>query len=264
LPDRLRVEGGLEWRHSPLRTFPVGVHLGDFLDLEGSPDLEALARGVAVPGWLRLRNCRKLIDLGEGLQVGVTSPRRNSISPWLYASLGPQSERRAPPMPGSLDLTGCERLERLPETLRATSIELAETNLKDISASCAHLLRWRGVNVPPQVILAPETYTPEQVLRERNAEVRRVLIERLGLERFIGLLRPEAIDQDTDPGGPRELLRLGVQGEREPYVALRCRCPSTGRTYLLRVPPNVITCRAAAAWLAGFDNPDDYAPLHET
>ena len=40
--------------------------------------------------------------------------------------------------------------------------------------------------------------------------------------------------------------------------------PATGRRYVLRVPPQTRTCRQAAAWIAGFDNPDDYQPLAET
>jgi hypothetical protein len=41
-------------------------------------------------------------------------------------------------------------------------------------------------------------------------------------------------------------------------------CPSTGRRYALRVPPTMRSCRQAAAWTAGFDNPDLYRPLIET
>lgn len=33
------------------------------------------------------------------------------------------------------------------------------------------------------------------------------------------------------------------------------RCPSTGRRFLLGVPNQVGSCHAAAAWLAGFDDP---------
>ena len=47
-------------------------------------------------------------------------------------------------------------------------------------------------------------------------------------------------------------------------VFLHCRCPSSGREYLLRVPPTTSKCHAAAAWLAGFDNPDNYKPVKET
>jgi hypothetical protein len=45
---------------------------------------------------------------------------------------------------------------------------------------------------------------------------------------------------------------------------MSCHCPSTGRQYIIRVPPTTPTCRHAAAWIAGFDNPDDYQPLIET
>jgi hypothetical protein len=34
--------------------------------------------------------------------------------------------------------------------------------------------------------------------------------------------------------------------------------------YALRVPPTMRSCRQAAAWMAGFDDPDDYRPLVET
>ncbi|HEX7380479.1 MAG TPA: hypothetical protein VF278_25420 [Pirellulales bacterium] len=42
------------------------------------------------------------------------------------------------------------------------------------------------------------------------------------------------------------------------------RCPSTGQQYVLRVPPNMRTCRQAIAWTAGFDDAEKYQPLLET
>jgi hypothetical protein len=33
---------------------------------------------------------------------------------------------------------------------------------------------------------------------------------------------------------------------------------------VIRVPPTLGTCRAAVAWIAGFDDEDDYKPLVET
>jgi hypothetical protein len=50
----------------------------------------------------------------------------------------------------------------------------------------------------------------------------------------------------------------------EPIVVVSVHCPSTGRQYLVRVPRDTRTGRAAVAWTAGFDNPDDYAPVEET
>jgi hypothetical protein len=34
--------------------------------------------------------------------------------------------------------------------------------------------------------------------------------------------------------------------------------------YLIRVPPDTKSCRHAAAWIVGFDNPDDYHPIVKT
>jgi len=50
----------------------------------------------------------------------------------------------------------------------------------------------------------------------------------------------------------------------EPLFLLAVQCPSTSRQYTLRVPPTMRTCHQAAAWIAGFDNADDYYPLAES
>jgi hypothetical protein len=41
-------------------------------------------------------------------------------------------------------------------------------------------------------------------------------------------------------------------------------CPSTARSYFIRVPPHVTTCHHAAAWIAGFNDPNQYEPVVET
>jgi len=64
-------------------------------------------------------------------------------------------------------------------------------------------------------------------------------------------------------GGIRRLLRIDLPGD-EPFVGLVVFDPSTARQYVLRVPPDMTSCRQAAAWVAGFDNPDDYRPVVET
>jgi hypothetical protein len=267
LPAALRVEGGLEWRRSPAVELPGDMTVGDFVDLEAAPALETLPPRLTVPSWLRLRDCRRLRDLPSGLNVGNGSNPILSFTRWGYSMVGPEPEvgRRRLLARGIIDLAGCERLTTLPEDLRATALELAGTAIRTIPATLESLnLLWRGVRVPARVVVAPESYTPEEVLQLENVEVRRVLIERLGLPRFIALLRPTVLDEDTDSGGPRQLLTFRIRGEREPYVVLSCRCPSTDRTYLLRVAPTIRTCHAAAAWMAGFDDPGAYRPVLET
>lgn len=77
----------------------------------------------------------------------------------------------------------------------------------------------------------------------------------------------EVVDSDRDAGGERRLIlvRFGSRfGMSRPHGYLHCHCPSTGRAYLLRVPPETRSCHLAAAWLAGFDDPEAYRPIVET
>jgi hypothetical protein len=90
-----------------------------------------------------------------------------------------------------------------------------------------------------------------------------VLFERFGLERFLTKANPEVLDQDLDKGGERKLLGIPMEGDKA-LVCILVLCPSTGRRYILRVPPSMKTCRQAIAWTAGFDNPDEYRLLVET
>ena len=124
-------------------------------------------------------------------------------------------------------------------------------------------IAWHRVPVTVRMLFEPHTIPVEEILGERNVEVRRVTIERLGFERFIQAAGATVVDSDRDAGGPRELVRVPLTGD-EDMVALRVHCPSTGRLFCLRVPPATPTCRAAAAWLAGFHDPNDYNPLLET
>ncbi len=71
-------------------------------------------------------------------------------------------------------------------------------------------------------------------MAEKNAEIRRTMLERMGVDVFMQSVASQVIHQDTDPGGARHLLRLKVPKE-EDMVFLSCFCPSTGRHYLMRV-----------------------------
>ena len=89
------------------------------------------------------------------------------------------------------------------------------------------------------------------------------MIERMGYLRFAEDAKAKVLDKDQDPGGQRQLLCIKLEGD-EPLVGLACFCPSTGRQYFLRVPPATKTCHEAAAWIAGFDDPQLYKPVMET
>ena len=105
---------------------------------------------------------------------------------------------------------------------------------------------WHGTRVPDHVILHPEQITPKQILTERNAEIRRVMIERYGQDRFVN----DAGAKEVSRGPDGELLRIDLE-EDEPIVALRLRCPSTSAVYIIRVPPDQNDFVAAKAWTFG-------------
>lgn len=140
----------------------------------------------------------------------------------------------------------------------------SETEIAALPAALQQTpLRWRGVPIDARIAFQPETITAAEVLAADNAELRRVLLERMGYEAFLQEAKAKLIHQDTDPGGERRLLRVPLPDD-EDLVCLAVYCPSTGRQYVLRVPPPMRTCHQAAAWIAGFDDPKLYQPIKET
>lgn len=163
----------------------------------------------------------------------------------------------------SLDISDCVNLTQLPKGLHVTHwIELAGSGITNLETGHGFVLRWRGVRVSDKIAFAGDSITGQDILNTENVELRRVLIERVGYEKFIqqvgGLIR----HRDRDVGGERQLIYIPFEDD-EPLMVLKVICPSTGHTHILRVPPYMQTCHQAAAWIAGFDNPDDYHPIIE-
>ncbi len=127
---------------------------------------------------------------------------------------------------------------------------------------------WHGVRVPGKIIEAPEQLTRGDLLKETNAEVRRVMMERLGSDRFAEMLDLVEIHRE-EYGHPEMrqtviLLRTKdpdpVAGEHIQFV--RVVCPSTGRVYHLCVPPTIEDALSGVAWTFSKAR-DDYAPAIE-
>ena len=162
-----------------------------------------------------------------------------------------------------MDISDCVNLTTLPLGLHVTHwIELAGSGITRLPKGHGFVLRWRGVQVSDRLAFEPKLMTGQDILNTENAELRRVLIERLGYERFLQQVGGVIRDADTDKGGDRQLVCVALEDD-EPLMVLRVTCPSTGHIHILRVPPDMRSCHQAAAWIAGFDNPDDYQPLIE-
>jgi hypothetical protein len=264
-------------RGSGLRAVPAGLTVGYKLVLADCQSLATLPANLRV-SVLDLRGCTALTTLPEGLEAdfldldGCTSlagwPTSGAIRLGRLSLRGCAQVDSLPPwiQPISqLDLAGCARISTLPESLEVSGwIDVAGTGITRLPAGCAGAqLRWRGVPIDQRIAFSPETITSAEVLAEDNAERRRVMLERCGYERFFREARATVRDRDKDPGGPRELLVVPLEGD-EDLVCVSVNCPSTGRRYVIRVPPGTATCRHAVAWIAGFDDPDQYRPLIET
>ena len=164
-----------------------------------------------------------------------------------------------------LDMYRCPKIANIPASLRITSrIDVAGSEVRALPPHLAHLrLRWRGVPVDERMAFRPKTLSIGEILAERNAELRRVMIERFGFDRLMSAAQANVLDKDRNAGGERQLLRVPTENDG-PIVCVSVFCQSTGRQFFLRVPPTMTCSRSAIAWTAGFDNPTEYAPLIET
>jgi hypothetical protein len=125
------------------------------------------------------------------------------------------------------------------------------------------LYAWHGTYVPEWLIEHPERITPQHIYQEANVEVRRVMLERYGFERFVADSGAQPISVDTYG----TLYRIELPDD-EPLVMVKVRNSTpepdgSFRDYTLRVPPETQTAHAAVAWSFGL-TPPEYAPSLET
>jgi len=268
LPDDLQVVARLNLTDCrELTHLPAGLRVGWL----------GVAPGTPSGGALILRRCTSLELLPDGLDVCHLDVRGcTALFGWPEGARA-RLERliargcsRLEALPSKLfvsrlDITDCVSLCRLPDGLFVVAdIEIANTGLTGLPESlCGPRLLWRGVPITPRIAFQPECITVAEILSESNTELRRVLLERFGMERFLFEADAEVLDEDRDAGGERKLLRVPMVGD-EALVCVVVLCPSTSRQYILRVPPTMRTCHQAVAWTAGFENPDDYRPVIET
>jgi hypothetical protein len=142
---------------------------------------------------------------------------------------------------------------------------------------------WHGVRVPQDLIEHPEAISVARIDSERNSEIRRVMIERFGLARYVQESGADVVCEDKDPlGFPRRLLRKPTRGNvpEITMVELTNSTPEpdgTRKKYVLCVHPELrpllgdgrfgdpqkLTCHNACASTFGLRG-EDYQPLVET
>jgi hypothetical protein len=125
---------------------------------------------------------------------------------------------------------------------------------------------WEGLNIPRRVAARDSERARLQVLaRTSNLEKRRLLLERIGYERFLEIAGAELRQQDDY--GKLGTTQLAFDDEQLMVVEVANATPEpdgTRRRYFLRVPPDTQTARAAVAWSFGYTDETEYAPALET
>jgi hypothetical protein len=122
---------------------------------------------------------------------------------------------------------------------------------------------WRGMPVPAEWQSELATLTPERIRAEENAELRRVMLEYYGFDRYLadsgakprhkdetGTLWHIALADDEDV-----LMVEVVNSTPEP--------DGTYKVYWLRVPPGTRTAKEGVAWTFGV-SAEEYRPLAQT
>ena len=119
------------------------------------------------------------------------------------------------------------------------------------------LYSWHGTRVNKEIILDPIVVS--QIDSEQNAEVKRVMIERIGWDTYLRETNAELIDQYIDQlGNPVKLWKkdLGENFENPlMMIELTNSTPENGKfkSYMFHVPVEMITAKQAHAWHCGFD-----------
>ena len=142
--------------------------------------------------------------------------------------------------------------------------ELTDTiNLDDngrLHSDDGTAIRWRdgvglyfshGQKIPGWIIISPEKITVENIQSEKNAEIKRVMIEKYDVSRYLIDIGAEIVDMDSLTlvgSAPRALIKdkagnqwlIGTDG-------------STARVYHMAVDAQIKTCKQAHEQLCGFD-----------
>ncbi len=125
------------------------------------------------------------------------------------------------------------------------------------------LYAWHGSTVPRWIIEQPEKITIPAIMKEFNAEIRRVMIDRYGIEKFIKGSGAQQIQRDECG-----VLYKKEFDNDEPLVMVKVKNSSkepdgSYKYYFLRVPPDTKTAREAVAWTFDMQE-NDYKPESQT
>ncbi|WP_444971750.1 DUF6745 domain-containing protein [Streptomyces sp. SAI-25] len=125
------------------------------------------------------------------------------------------------------------------------------------------LYAWRGMPVPAAFLAELASLTPQRIREEENAELRRVMLEYYGYDRYLTESGAEPVHRDETG----ILWRIALDGDEDvvmvEVVNSTPEPDGTHRTYWLRVPPGTRTAKDGVAWTFGLEGAA-YAPVRQT
>ena len=114
---------------------------------------------------------------------------------------------------------------------------------------------YHGVLLPTAIgQVPPQSWEASWLLTQKNAEVRRVLIQAIGYPRICQELQAIELDSWQE----YTLLQIDNDVDIEPIYLLKMTCPSTGHIHALRVPPQVLTAKEAIGWINWGIDPEEF------
>jgi internalin A len=119
-----------------------------------------------------------------------------------------------------------------------------------------------GVKLPEKYgKVHPDLWEAQWLLFEENAELRRLLIQRIGYDRICQELAVTELDSW------QEYTLLSIEfnddfdreGNAKPVYLLKMTCPSTGYIHALRVPPDLASAKEAIRWVNWGIDPEEFS-----
>jgi hypothetical protein len=166
---------------------------------------------------------------------------------------------------GAFDIVIFEKLAfvcRRPKTVKTldTGVFHCETGMAVTWADGTGTFYLNGVIVPAWVVETPaEKIDPKKVLAEENVDVRRELIRKVGIERFLSVARHEVLDTDGDYA----LLSVELSEELKNAKYLKMKNPSIGTWHVEGVHEDCATVQDALNYRRygdGFKNKQNWKP----
>ncbi|MFB4420192.1 DUF6745 domain-containing protein [Streptomyces sp. QL37] len=223
------------------------IRVGVVAELATRPEDEADVRLVLLDAVLGQHDAAWLAAFdGRGHRLtGLSEVARHAGWWWPYEHAVVISER-----PGELHRDEAGRLDRGDGPALAYPDGFA-------------LYAWRGMPVPVEFLDGLANLTPERIRAEENAELRRVMLEYYGYDRYLAESGAEPVHRDESG----ILWRIAMEGDEDvvmvEVVNSTPEPDGTHRVYWLRVPPRTRTAKEGVAWTFGIEG-DAYAPVRQT